>query len=103
MSTPIQNPTQLEEPISVIITAGNTQTISFPQQFFGFGTSIIITNNDAANAATYQINGETQPTLNLAAGAFRSLNSVKLSLLIITAGAVGSVQVQAVRNPLAGQ
>lgn len=96
----VQNPTQLEEPISVVIPAGTTRTISFPQEFFGFGTSIIITNLDAANNATYQINGETQPVLTLAPDAFRTLNSVKLSLITVTAGAAGAVQIQAVRNPL---
>ena len=95
----IEPSNQLETPISVIVPAGTTQTISFPQNFFGFGTSVIITNNDVL-VATYQINGETQPVLTLAGGAFRTLNNVKLDLLTITAGAGGSVQVVAVRNPL---
>ena len=93
-------PNQLEEPISVIVAAGATQTISFPQQFFGFGTSLIITNLDATNVATYQINGETQPVLSLQADAFRTLNNIKLSLITIVAGAAGAVQIQAIRNPL---
>jgi len=97
----VQNPTQLEEPISVIIPAGTTQTISFPQQFFGFGTSIIITNLDGTNPCSYQINGETQPILTLLSGDFRTLNSVKLSMIRIIAGALGDVQIQVVRNPLA--
>lgn len=96
----IQPPSQLEEPISVIVAAGATQTVSFPQEFFGFGTSLIITNLDATNVATYQINGETQPVLTLAANAFRTLNNVKLSLITIVAGAAGAVQIQAIRNPL---
>jgi len=96
----VQNPTQLEEPISVIVPTGTTRTISFPQEFFGFGTSIIITNLDGANVATYQINGETQPVLTLGAGDFRTLNSIKLSMIRITAGAAGAVQIQVIRNPL---
>jgi len=94
-----QNP-ELSSPISVVIPAGTTQTISFPQQFFGFGTAVIISNNDVL-VATYQINGETQPVLSLAGGAFRTLNGVGLSLITVTAGAGGSVQIQAIRKPLA--
>ena len=93
-------PKELESPISVVVPAGTTQTISFPQEFFGFGTSIIITNLDSVNVATYQINGETQPVLTLGAGDFRTLNNVKLSLITITAGAVGATQLQAIRKPL---
>jgi len=91
---------QLEEPISYIVAAGATNTTSFPQNFFRFASSVIITNLDGANTATYQINGEAQPVLTLAAGDFRTLNGIKISLLTIVAGAAGAVQVQAIGQPI---
>jgi len=92
--------TTLEEPISFIVAAGTTVTTSFPQTFFRFASSIIITNLDAANVATYQINGESQPILTLAAGDFRTLNGIKVALITIVAGAAGAVQVQAIGRPI---
>jgi len=83
------------EPVSVIIPAGVTRTISFPNEFFGRAIAIRISNNDAANVATYQINGGSRATLTLAANANRTINDTIINLITIVAGAAGSVQVEA--------
>lgn len=90
----------LERPISVIVPAGTTRRISFPQEFFRDVESVIISNNDGTNFATYQINGESQPVLTLGAGEFRAINGTVIDLLIITAGALNTVQVQAIGRPV---
>lgn len=83
------------ETVSVIIAAGTSRTISFTQEFFGKAVSLIITNLDGANTATYQVGGTSRPTLTLAANAFRTFDDAKIDQLDITAGAAGAVQVQA--------
>jgi len=85
----------LIEPIMVIIPAGTTRIISFSHEFFGIATSILITNLDAANVATYQIGGATMPILTLSTAAFRTIDNTKIKLMSITAGAAGAVQLEA--------
>jgi len=100
MKDKLIQPPSFESPISVIVPAGATQTISFPQTFFGFGTAIIITNLDPSAVATYQINGASQPTLTLLGGDFRTLNGIKIDLITVTAAIGGAFQIQAIRLPL---
>jgi len=83
------------EPVSILIPAGATQTISFPDQFFGRAVAIIITNLDGTNTATYIINGSSNVTLTIRSDASRIINDTIISLLTITAGALGAVQVEA--------
>lgn len=85
----------LLEPVTVIVPAGTTRTISFINEYLGRATSILISNLDATNVATYQIGGATQPTLTLSTGAFRAIDDTMISLITITAGAAGAVQVEA--------
>ena len=82
-------------PVVVVIPAGTTRVISFPNEFLGRCVSILISNLDAANVATYQINGQSMPTLTLSTAAFRSIDETSISTLSITAGAAGAVQVEA--------
>ena len=82
-------------PVSHIVPAGQTETISFPNQFLGIAESIIITNLDATNVAKYQINGESNPTLNLSTGAFRAIDDTRISTIKIIARAAGAVQIEA--------
>lgn len=82
-------------PVMVIVPAGTMRVISFSNEFLGNAVSMIISNLDAANIATYQINGETQPVLTLSTGSFRSIDNTKIHLMTITAGAAGAVQVEA--------
>jgi len=82
-------------PVMVIVPAGTTRTISFPDEFLGICTSILISNLDAANIATYQIGGQAQPTLTLSTGAFRTIDDTLIKIITVTAGAAGAVQVEA--------
>ena len=71
-----------------------TTGISFPDQFLGRAISLKITNNDAANAASYDynLNGQFQ---NLAASGFTTVDNTMVNYLTITAGAAGTVLVEA--------
>jgi len=102
MQENLTQPKQFESPISIVVPAGTSQTISFPQTFFGFGVSIILTNLDGAAIATYRINGATQPLLTMLGGDFRTLSGVRIDLLEINAAIGGDFQVQVVRLPLIG-
>ena len=82
-------------PVVVIVPAGSTRVISFPNEFLGNCVSILLSNLDAANVANYQINGQSMPILTLATSAFRSIDDTKIHTLLITAGAAGGVQVEA--------
>jgi len=82
-------------PISLIVPAAGARTIFFPSEFFGIAVSLIITNLDAAGIATYQIGGQSQPLLTLAADAFRTFDNAKISLITINASAGGATQLQA--------
>ena len=82
-------------PIMVIVPQGVTQTISFPNEYLGRAVSILISNLDASNVATYQIGGNAMPILSLSTGAFRSIDDTNISIIKITAGAAGAVQVEA--------
>lgn len=85
----------LLQPVMIIIAAGTTRTISFPNEFLGIATSLLITNLDAANLAFYQIGGAAMPTLTLSTGAFRTIDDTQVKLITITAGAAGAVQLEA--------
>ena len=87
-------------PVSDEVPAGTSKVISFPNQFLGVAESIVITNLDASNIATYQINGESNPTLTLTTGGERTIDKTVISTIKITAGAAGAVQVQAQVKPL---
>jgi len=82
-------------PISLIVLAGTSRTIVFPNEFFGIAVSLIITNLDGAAVATYQIGGESQPLLTLAADSFRTFDDAKISKITINASAGGATQLQA--------
>ena len=81
-------------PISVIVAAATSRTISFPNEFFGELVSFLLTNLDAAAVATYRINGLTQPLLTLGADSFRGIDDTKIRLLEINAAAGGAAQLQ---------
>lgn len=82
-------------PVQVIVAAGTTRTVSFPDEFLGEAISLLISNLDAANIATYQIGGESMPVLTLTTGGFRAFDDTKIRLITVTAGAAGAVQIQA--------
>ena len=81
-------------PVRVICPAGVTTGISFPDQFLGRAISLKISNNDSANAASYDynLNGQFQ---NLAASNFATVDNTIVNYLTITAGAAGTTLVEA--------
>ena len=85
--------TPLLYPVRVICAAGATTGISFPDQFLGRAISLKITNNDSANAASYDynLNGQFQ---NLAASNFSTVDNTVVNYLTIIAGAAGTVLVE---------
>ena len=86
--------TPLLYPVRVICPANVTTGISFPDQFLGRAISLKISNNDSANAASYDynLNGQFQ---NLAASNFATVDNTIVNYLTIIAGAAGTTLVEA--------
>jgi|TARA_R110000824_G_scaffold60376_1_gene161455 hypothetical protein len=90
-------------PVRVILPAATAnQIISFPDRFLGRAVSIKITNNDAANAATYAYNQNAQFS-NLAPSSFDTLDGTIINFLTVNTGAAGTVLVEAQCAPLVVQ
>ena len=81
-------------PVRVICAAGVTTGISFPDQFLGRAISLKISNNDSANAASYDynLNGQFQ---NLAASNFSTIDNTIVNYLTVIAGAAGTTLIEA--------
>tara|TARA_R110000796_G_scaffold67863_1_gene155744 strand:- start:1254 stop:1625 length:372 start_codon:yes stop_codon:yes gene_type:complete len=86
--------TPLLYPVRVICPANVTTGISFPDQFLGRAISLKITNNDAANAATYDYN-LNGIFANLAASSFNTVDNTIVNYLTVNAGAAGTVLIEA--------
>ncbi len=86
--------TPLLYPVRVICAAGVTTGISFPDQFLGRAISLKISNNDSANAASYDYNLNAQ-FQNLAASNFSTVDNTVVNYLTVIAGAAGTVLVEA--------
>ena len=86
--------TPLLYPVRLICPANTTTGISFPDQFIGRAISLKISNNDSANAASYDynLNGQFQ---NLAASNFATVDNTIVNYLTIIAGAAGTTLVEA--------
>jgi len=86
--------TPLLYPVRVICAAGVTTGISFPDQFLGRAISLKISNNDSANASSYDynLNGIFQ---NLAASNFATVDNTIVIYLTVIAGAAGTTLVEA--------
>jgi hypothetical protein len=86
--------TPLLYPIRVVCAAGVTTGISFPDQFLGRAISLKISNNDSANASSYDynLNGTFQ---NLAASNFATVDNTIVNYLTVIAGAAGTTLVEA--------
>jgi len=93
--------------VKVIVAAGATRTISFPDEFFGEAIDLRLSNLDGAATASYQMNGESQPTVVLGAGNFVTFGSTRIRLLTLIAAPGGALQAEAtirtipkIREPL---
>ena len=90
-------------PIRVILPANTpNQIISFPDRFLGRAVSLKITNNDAANLATYAYNQNSQFS-NLQPSAFDTLDGTIINILTVNTGAAGTVLIEAQVAPLIEQ
>ena len=86
--------TPLLYPVRVLCAAGATTGISFPDQFLGRAINLKITNNDGANAASYDYNLNSV-FANLAASTFSTIDNTVVNYLTVIAGAAGTVLVEA--------
>jgi hypothetical protein len=86
-------------PIRLLCPANVQTNISFPDQFLGRAVSLKITNNDAANAATYDYN-LNRVFANLAASSFDTVDGTVINYMTINAGAGGTVLVEAQILPI---
>jgi hypothetical protein len=87
-------------PVRVIVAAGTTRTISFPDEFLGVATSLNFQNQDGANAATFRYGGEALPSMNLPASSFRTVDGTQVKLAQVVAGAAGNTIVEAQCIPI---
>ncbi len=85
-------------PISVVIPAGTTRIIDFPTEFLGVAVNLNFTNNDAANAATYRVGYDAMNDRNLPN--FRTISNTNVKQISVTAGAAGTVLVEAQAYPI---
>jgi len=81
--------------IKVVVPAGATRTISFPDEFFGEAIDLRLSNIDAGANATYQMNGATQPIIILGAGNFVTFGSTRIRLLTVVSAVGGVLQIEA--------
>ena len=87
-------------PIRVVIPAGGIRTtVSFPDQFLGRALALKITNNDAANAATYDYN-LNGIFANLPASNFATIDTTVVNYLTVIPGALGTVLIEAQVLPI---
>jgi len=88
--------TPLLYPVRIICPANTTTGISFPDQFLGRAISLKITNNDSANAASYDYNLNGNGTgVNLPSSNFSTIDNTVVNYLTVIAGAAGTVLVEA--------
>lgn len=85
----------LLKPITHLVSAGATETISFPDQYLGIAVSVKIKNRDSTNTCSYQINGTSSEINVLGTSSNDVIDDTEIKLLRITAGASGIVEVQA--------
>ena len=81
-------------PIRVLCPANVQTDISFPDQFLGRAINLKITNNDGANAATYDYN-LNGVFANLPSSSFATIDNTVVNYLTVVAGAAGTVLVEA--------
>jgi|TARA_R110000824_G_scaffold294943_1_gene483317 hypothetical protein len=86
--------TPLLYPVRIVCNQGVTTGISFPDQFLGRAINLKITNNDGANAASYDYN-LNGVFANLPSSTFATVDNTVVNYLTVIAGAAGTVLVEA--------
>ena len=77
----------------------NPLITNYPAQFQSLAQSVLIDNQDAANAVTVVINNTSQNTITIAPGNFRAFNDAWLEQINLT-GASTNTQVTSQISPL---
>ncbi len=90
----------LLSPVTVVIPAGTTQTISFPDNFLGRAVAVKLSNNDGANNASYFWNLNAGQINVLRTSSFDTIDGTSIDYLTVTTGAAGNVVVQAQVLPI---
>ena len=86
--------------IKVVVPAGTTRTISFPDEFFGTAKDIRLTNLDGAANGTFRIGGQSQPTLTLLPAALLPFGGLGIKLITLGAAIGGALQMEATIEPI---
>jgi len=81
--------------VTITIPAATTRTINFPTEFYGLAISLDAQNEDGTNAATIQVNETGGTARNIPAGQGRTYTNLPIVQVIIVAGALGIVFVNA--------
>jgi len=81
--------------IKVVVAAGGTRTVSFPDEFFGECIDLRLTNLDGAANASYQMDGESQPLIILGGGQFVTFGGTRIRLITLNAAIGGIMQMEA--------
>ena len=89
-------------PVFIQVPPGTTRTITFPTEFNAIAISVLIENQDAANAASFMLNSSTNTPINLAASSFGSFDNMNIVSVTVTAGAAGVCDIfaQVTPNPI---
>ena len=90
----------LLSPVTVVVPAAPTQTISFPDNFQGRAVAVKLSNNDGANNASYFWNLNAGQVNILRSSSFDTIDGTSVDYLTLTTGAAGNVVVQAQVLPI---
>ena len=90
-------------PVGVTLAANTRQVVDFANRFNGPATSLIIDNTDAAQAITYNINGQFLTPLNLGASSFRTFDNMIISRVEIDSTGGPSTQPVQITAQVAGR
>jgi hypothetical protein len=85
------------------LAANTISTIDFPNLYGGPATSLIIDNTDAAQAVTYNINGQFLTPLNLSASSFRTFDNMIISRVQVNSTGGPSTQPVQITAQVAGR
>jgi hypothetical protein len=90
----------LLSPVTVVVPAATTQTISYPDRTAGRAVALKLSNNDGANNASYFWNLNSGQVNILRSSSFDTIDGTSVDYLTVTTGAAGNVVVQAQVLPI---
>jgi hypothetical protein len=90
-------------PVGVTLAANTRQVVDFANIYGGPATSLIIDNTDAAQAVTYNVNGQFLTPLNLSASSFRTFDNMIISRVEIDSTGGPSTQPVQITAQVAGR